>query len=117
MTGSTLIDELSKAPHDEVSVEEAIIDVSGSLNPCTASRTVYDMHFNTLAVDYTSPTDAMHGRFFAVNELTALLAHLVMTYDVRLEKEGEGELPSSMWFGQSLAPNMQAEVMFRKRRS
>jgi cytochrome P450 len=56
---------------------------------------------------------ACPGRFFAANELKLMLAHIVMNYDVKLEKEGER--PEDMWFMSSCIPNPKAEVMFRKR--
>lgn len=56
---------------------------------------------------------ACPGRFFAANELKLMLAHIVMNYDVKLEKEGER--PKDMWFMDACLPNRNAEVMFRKR--
>jgi hypothetical protein len=55
------------------------------------------------------------GRFFAANELKAMLAHLVLTYDVKLEDEGVR--PTDMWFGGACMPNQTAEVLFRKRQT
>ena len=55
------------------------------------------------------------GRFFAANELKAMLSHLVLTYDIRLEDEGVR--PIDLWFGGSCRPNQTAEVLFRKRQS
>lgn len=57
---------------------------------------------------------ACPGRFFAVNELKTLLAHLLMTYDVKFENEGV--LPEMQWYGVSSIPNREAEVLFRKRK-
>jgi cytochrome P450 len=56
---------------------------------------------------------ACPGRFFAANELKAMLAHLVLNYDVKLENEGVR--PTDMSFGASCIPNQTAEVLFRKR--
>lgn len=55
------------------------------------------------------------GRFFAANELKAMVAHVVMNYDVKLEKEGE--VPPPMWVATSLVPNPTASVYFRRRQS
>ncbi|KAF9486888.1 cytochrome P450 [Pleurotus eryngii] len=55
---------------------------------------------------------ACPGRFFAANELKAMLAHVVLNYDVRLE----GDLPGNRWFGYAAVPNKDARVMFRKRK-
>ncbi|OBZ73466.1 Ent-kaurene oxidase [Grifola frondosa] len=53
------------------------------------------------------------GRFFAANELKAMLAHVVMTYDVKMEEEGV--LPPHSHFGTAFVPNRTAKVLFRKR--
>lgn len=54
------------------------------------------------------------GRFFAVNELKALMAHVVMNYDVTFEDEGVR--PPNKWFGISVTPDPTARVLFRKLR-
>lgn len=56
---------------------------------------------------------ACPGRFFAGTELKAMLAHLVLNYDVKLETEGVR--PADNWIGVARGPNRKAEVMFRKR--
>jgi cytochrome P450 len=53
------------------------------------------------------------GRFFAVNELKALLAHVLVTYDVKFENDGG--FPASHWDGATCSPNHSARVLFRKR--
>jgi hypothetical protein len=53
------------------------------------------------------------GRYFAVVELKAMLAHIVMNYDVKMEQEGVR--PADLWFMYSCIPNRKAEVLFRKR--
>ena len=58
---------------------------------------------------------ACPGRFFAVNELKAMMAHLLLTYDVRLENEGVP--PPPRWFAHALIPDGKAKVMFRARTS
>lgn len=60
------------------------------------------------SINFPSP-----GRFFAANELKAMLAHLVLNYDVKLENEGVR--PPNFWFISSCSPNLTAEVLFRKR--
>src|SRR6266702_3552352 len=52
------------------------------------------------------------GRFFAVNEVKALLAHIVVTYDIRFE-EGK-QAPRSLHVGTMRIPG-KADAMFRKR--
>ncbi|THH06027.1 hypothetical protein EW145_g4362 [Phellinidium pouzarii] len=56
---------------------------------------------------------ACPGRFFAVNELKAMMAYLLLTYDVKLEHEGTK--PLDVWMGTRLVPNPTAKVMFKKR--
>jgi cytochrome P450 len=52
------------------------------------------------------------GRWFAATELKTMLAHAVVTYDVKLKDEGSR--PPNQWFGTSCIPNRSAEVLFRK---
>jgi len=56
---------------------------------------------------------ACPGRFFASNELKLVLAHLVVSYDVKLEDEGVR--PSNVSFSDTLLPNPNAHVFFRRR--
>ena len=53
------------------------------------------------------------GRFFAANELKAMLAHILLNYDVKMANGGGR--PENMRIGQSSLPNTKAEVLFRKR--
>ncbi|KAJ8453784.1 hypothetical protein ONZ45_g19571 [Pleurotus djamor] len=55
---------------------------------------------------------ACPGRFFAANELKAMLAHVLLNYDVKLENE----IPPTQWFGPYIVIDNNAKVMFRKRR-
>ncbi|KAL1733057.1 cytochrome P450 [Schizophyllum commune] len=57
---------------------------------------------------------ACPGRFFAANELKAMLAHLVFYYDVQLEGSSRVK-PENEWNTTSASPNRTAKVMFRKR--
>ena len=75
-------------------------------------------HMVTPNLDYLLFGHGRHacpGRFFAVNELKAMMAHLLLTYDVKLENEGVP--PPPRWFGPALIPDGKAEVMFRARTS
>jgi cytochrome P450 len=58
---------------------------------------------------------ACPGRFFAGNELKAMMAHLLLKYDIRAEVEGVR--PPNSNVGQSIMPNMAAKVLFRKRQT
>ncbi len=53
------------------------------------------------------------GRFFAVNEVKALIAHIVVTYDVKFE-DGKG-IPREHCVAGMRFPG-DADVMFRSRR-
>ena len=53
------------------------------------------------------------GRFFATNEVKAMLAHVLLNYDVKMANV-DG-CPSELWFGLLSIPDPTAEVMFRKR--
>ena len=68
------------------------------------------MQFADVDRNYYSP-----GRFFAANELKAMMAHIVMNYDVKFEDEGVR--PPNMWFGINVVPDPTAKVMFRKRQN
>ena len=57
---------------------------------------------------------ACPGRFFAANELKAMLAHLVLEYDVRF-REGESRLPSLVVEHNILPPQMQLEIRKRQK--
>ncbi|KAK0471577.1 cytochrome P450 [Armillaria novae-zelandiae] len=53
---------------------------------------------------------ACPGRFFAVNELKALMSYVLLNFDVRMDKP-----PSSMWFAGDHIPDQKSKVLFRKR--
>ncbi|KAI5118160.1 hypothetical protein M0805_005782 [Coniferiporia weirii] len=56
---------------------------------------------------------ACPGRFFAVNELKAMMAYVLLMYGIKLETEGIR--PANLWMGTRLSPNPAAKVLFRKR--
>ena len=53
------------------------------------------------------------GRYFAVVELKAMLAHILITYDIKMENEGVR--PPDTWLASICMPNRAAKVLFRKR--
>ncbi|THU85820.1 cytochrome P450 [Dendrothele bispora CBS 962.96] len=55
------------------------------------------------------------GRFFAANELKAMLAHIVITYDVKFEAKANGVRPPNEYVGTSVIPNTTAHVLFCRR--
>ncbi|KAJ7269680.1 cytochrome P450 [Mycena rebaudengoi] len=55
---------------------------------------------------------ACPGRFFAVNEIKLMLAHVLLTYDVKLR---DGVRPADEWTFTVMNANSKAEVLFRRR--
>ncbi|KAG9310149.1 cytochrome P450 [Chiua virens] len=56
---------------------------------------------------------ACPGRFFAANELKSMLAHVVVTYDVKLEDNKPR--PQGLKMGFDIAADPFASILFRKR--
>jgi len=56
---------------------------------------------------------ACPGRYIAAYELKLMLAHVVMTYDVKLENDGVR--PEDKWVVDLCLPNPNAKVHFRRR--
>jgi hypothetical protein len=52
------------------------------------------------------------GRFFAVNEIKLMLAHVLLTYDVKLR---DGMRPTDEWIFTVANANSEADVLFRRR--
>jgi Cytochrome P450 len=52
------------------------------------------------------------GRFFAAHELKAMMAHILVTYDIMMTDK-----PQVSWFGTARVPDAKAEVMFRRRQT
>jgi cytochrome P450 len=59
---------------------------------------------------------ACPGRFFAVNELKAMMCYLVLNYDVRLEDGQEGKRPANIDHRTTVMPNPFAKVLLRRRK-
>ena len=55
------------------------------------------------------------GRFFVANELKAMLAHVLLNYDIKMA-DGRGR-PENWQFGIYTGPDMKAKILFRKRRA
>jgi len=53
------------------------------------------------------------GRFFAATEIKAMLAHILINYEVKAETEGLR--PPDEWFGLLRFPNRQGKIFIRKR--
>ena len=56
---------------------------------------------------------ACPGRFFAVNEMKAVMCHLVLNYDLRAEVEGVK--PDNLLQGMTVVPNPFAKVLLKRR--
>ncbi|KIK55508.1 hypothetical protein GYMLUDRAFT_248559 [Collybiopsis luxurians FD-317 M1] len=61
---------------------------------------------------FGSGRNSCPGRFFAVYEIKALIAHVLTAFDVKFEN---GEAPASKWFGPGRRLDTEAVMMFRKR--
>lgn len=64
--------------------------------------------------------NACPGRFFASLELKAVMASLILGYDLKwpddvLAKEGQRYRPKDLWIGGNLVPNPKAKLLIRKR--
>lgn len=70
----------------------------------------------SLGLDYVVFGHGRHacpGRFLAVNQIKALLVHVLLNYDVAFEN---GTRPADRWYAFVSMPDSSASVMFRKRR-
>jgi len=56
---------------------------------------------------------ACPGRFFAVNELKAMLAYVLLNYDIKLV-DGNRR-PDNIWVGGACSANPMSDVLLRKR--
>ncbi|KAJ7873317.1 cytochrome P450 [Mycena olivaceomarginata] len=70
----------------------------------------------TTTLDYLPFGHGRHacpGRFFAAVELKAMLAHLVVNYDVKFVDDGPR--PANQYMASACLPDSSAKIMFRKR--
>ncbi|KAJ7451356.1 cytochrome P450 [Mycena latifolia] len=76
----------------------------------------FNRHMVTTAQDHVVFGYGQHacpGRFFAATELKAMLAHILIKYDVKAK--AEGIRPPDMGFGIMRMPNLRGTIMIRKR--
>ncbi|KAI0334068.1 cytochrome P450 [Cubamyces sp. BRFM 1775] len=74
-------------------------------------------YVNTSA-DYVAFGHGKHacpGRFFAATELKAMLAYIVLNYDIKFD--GDGQRPGNVYWGPIVFPAPSARVLFRKRQT
>ncbi|KAG9308978.1 cytochrome P450 [Chiua virens] len=72
-------------------------------------------HFASTSTEYLPFGLGRHacpGRFFAANELKSMLAHVIVTYDLKLEDEA---FPQNLHIATAIGANQRAKVMFRNR--
>jgi len=62
---------------------------------------------------YGIGSTACPGRFFAANEIKTLLAHLLVTYDIKVKQQDVVMKPT--YIGTSVTPDETVEICFRKR--
>ncbi|KAI9461746.1 cytochrome P450 [Boletus coccyginus] len=67
---------------------------------------------NRLYLVFGHGNRACPGRFFVSTVMTAMMAHLVLNYDMKLK---DGVRPPDQWFMMNCSPNRTAEIMFRRR--
>ncbi|KAJ7480630.1 cytochrome P450, partial [Mycena latifolia] len=80
------------------------------------SKDIFKRQMVSTAVDHLPFGTGKHacpGRFFAATELKAMLAHLVVNYDIKAEVEGVR--PPNKNFGTFTIPSETGKVFFRKR--
>ncbi|KAJ7200357.1 cytochrome P450 [Mycena pura] len=79
-------------------------------------KDIFKRHMISTAPDHLPFGTGKHacpGRFFASTELKAMLAHVVMNYDVKAEVDGVR--PQNKEFAGRVSPNPKGKVLFRKR--
>ncbi|KAJ7897656.1 cytochrome P450 [Mycena olivaceomarginata] len=82
----------------------------------TSGGGLFNQHMISTGVDHLAFGHKLHacpGRFLAATELKAMLAHLVVHYDLRAEIEGVR--PPDDVFGIVIVPNRRGKLWFRKR--
>jgi len=82
----------------------------------TGERGMFNRHMISTGEDHLVFGHGRHacpGRFFAATELKAMLAHILINYDIRAEEEGMR--PPDMEFGLLRAPNAYGKIWMRNR--
>ena len=72
----------------------------------------FDFLLYTLLADNTYASSSP-GRFFASNELKAVLAQIILNYDVKLG--GDGSHPPDVYVSLNIIPALRGCVLFKKR--
>ncbi|KAJ7822170.1 cytochrome P450, partial [Mycena olivaceomarginata] len=80
------------------------------------NQDIFKRHMISTAMDHLPFGTGKHacpGRFFAATELKAMMAHLVINYDVQAEVEGVR--PANKVFDATITPSTTGKVRFKKR--
>ncbi|KAF8806841.1 cytochrome P450 [Phlegmacium glaucopus] len=67
------------------------------------------------SVPFGTGIHACPGRFFVASEMKLMLAHLVLNYDIKFEKEGVR--PLNKYFQATCFPDPAAKILFRRRKN
>ncbi|TBU36871.1 cytochrome P450 [Dichomitus squalens] len=70
------------------------------------------VHTSNQYVAFGIGRHACPGRFFASTELKALLAYIVVNYDLKVA--GDGKRPRNLYFSHAILPSMSGKIMLRK---
>lgn len=68
--------------------------------------------YAVLMIGFRLTVSRSPGRFFVSTVMTAMIAHLVLNYDIKLK---DGVRPPDEWFQMNCSPNRTAEIMFKRR--
>ena len=70
---------------------------------------------NPASMSFGFGRHACPGRFFAANEIKAIMAYLLLNFDMKFP-EGKEKRPESLLFETQFLPNPTATVMFKRRK-
>ncbi|KAI0327081.1 hypothetical protein GY45DRAFT_1328112 [Cubamyces sp. BRFM 1775] len=91
-------------------------DTNTSIPPLTTFRSAMaNMHGESRVCTLRVCSCAIFspGRFFAATELKAMLAFIVLNYDMKFE--GHGKRPGNVYWGPVVIPAPSTRILFRKR--
>ncbi|RPD62649.1 cytochrome P450 [Lentinus tigrinus ALCF2SS1-7] len=71
------------------------------------------VHTSVENISFGHGKHACPGRFFASNELKAMLAYIIVNYDVKLPTNGPR--PQNLYFANNVIPPPIADILFRRR--